>query len=89
MVCFILINSIRIFCKQIEEALIRRPILRYLIWVCTVCLCPQKGCYANIGLDELNKGDIQYMEKVLKYVLGAQENNLNLLSTQTVYLPQV
>ena len=30
------------FCKQSVETLIRRHILPYLIWVCTVCLCPKK-----------------------------------------------
>ena len=36
-------NFDRIFCKQTVETLIRRSILRRLIWVCFVCLCPQKG----------------------------------------------
>ena len=35
-------NSNRTFCKQIVETLIRRRILRRLIWVCTVCRCPIK-----------------------------------------------
>ena len=29
-------------CKQKVEILIRRRVLRRLIWVCTVCLCPTK-----------------------------------------------
>ena len=33
-------NSYRTFFKQTEETLIRCHILLYLIWVCTVCLCP-------------------------------------------------
>ena len=35
-------NLKRNFCKQTVENLIRRHILRSLIWVCAVCMCPQK-----------------------------------------------
>ena len=35
-------NFDRIFSKQTEETLIRRRVLRRLISVCTVCLCPTK-----------------------------------------------
>ena len=35
-------NFIRTFCKQTLVTLIRRCILRRLIWVCTFCLCPTK-----------------------------------------------
>ena len=31
--------------KQWRETLIRRGVLRRLIWVCTVCLCPIKRAY--------------------------------------------
>ena len=31
-------------CKQTVKILIRRRVLRLLIRVCTVCLCPKKGC---------------------------------------------
>ena len=37
----------RIFCKQTVKILIRHRIMRCLIWVCTVCLCPIKR---NLGL---------------------------------------
>ena len=35
-------NFTRTFCKQTVETLIRRHILRHLIWFCPVCLCPSK-----------------------------------------------
>ena len=35
-------NFNRTFCEQTVETLIRRRILRRLIWVCAVCLCPTK-----------------------------------------------
>ena len=37
-------NSYRSFCKQTVETLIRRRILRRLVWVCAFCLylCPTK-----------------------------------------------
>ena len=34
-------NFDRTLCKQTVEILIRRRILGRLIWVCSVCLCPQ------------------------------------------------
>ena len=39
----------KIFCKQTVKVLLGRRIMRCLIWVCTVCLCPQKGLYAKTG----------------------------------------
>ena len=38
------------FCKQTVEALVRLRILRRLIWVCTVCLCPTKRTLRLYGL---------------------------------------
>ena len=35
-------NSLRNFCKQSVENLIRHRVLRRLIWFCTVCRCPTK-----------------------------------------------
>ena len=35
-------NSNRRFSEQTVETLIRRRVLRCLIWVCAVCLCPTK-----------------------------------------------
>ena len=35
-------NSYRTFCEQTVETLIRCRVLRRLIWVCAVCLCPTK-----------------------------------------------
>ena len=46
-------NFNRTFCKQTVETLIRCSILRYLIWVCIVCICPSKrklGLYHHYGL---------------------------------------
>ena len=34
--------SSRTFCKQTVKTLIRSRVLRRLIWVCTLCLCPTK-----------------------------------------------
>ena len=36
-------NFKRNLCKQIDENLIRRHILRCLIWFCTICQCPTKN----------------------------------------------
>ena len=38
----VLLKFIRNFCKQTVENLIRRRVLRRLIWFCTVCRCPTK-----------------------------------------------
>ena len=38
----ILSNSNRTFYEQTVENLINHRVLRRLIWVCTVCLCPTK-----------------------------------------------
>ena len=35
-------NFNRTFCELTVETLIRRRVLRRLIWVCAVCLCPTK-----------------------------------------------
>ena len=35
-------NDSRTLCKQTVETLVRRCVLRRLIWVCNVCLCPTK-----------------------------------------------
>ena len=43
-------NSNRIFCKQTVETLIRCRVLRRLIWVSTVCLCPTKRALDLNGL---------------------------------------
>ena len=43
-------NADRTFCKQTVETLIRHRILRCLIWVCTVCLCPTKKTLGLKGL---------------------------------------
>ena len=39
----------RISSKQTVQTLIRRRVLRRLIWVYTVCLGPKKGRQANMG----------------------------------------
>ena len=38
-------------CKQTVKTLIRRRIMRCLIWFCTVCLCPTKGMPGLVGLN--------------------------------------
>ena len=38
------------FCKQTVETLIRCHVLRHLIWVYTVCLCPTKWTLGKIWL---------------------------------------
>ena len=38
----------RIFGRQMVETLIRRRVLRRLIWVCTVCLCPTKRTLVGV-----------------------------------------
>ena len=43
-------NFHRKFCKQTVETLIRRHVLRCLIWVCTVCICPTKRMLGLYGL---------------------------------------
>ena len=39
-----------ISCEQTAKTLIRRRVLRRLIWVCTVCLCPKNGTLGLYGL---------------------------------------
>ena len=41
-------NFKRNFCNQTVENLIRRRILRRLIWFCTVCQCPTKRTLARL-----------------------------------------
>ena len=43
-------NSYRTLCEQTVETLIRHPIMRHLIWVCPVCLCPTKRTLGLYGL---------------------------------------
>ena len=40
-------------CEQTVETLFKRRILRRLIWVCTVCLCPKNGTPGLYGLNSL------------------------------------
>ena len=42
---------IRTFCKQRVENLIRRRVVRRLIWVCTVCICPIKSTLGLYGVN--------------------------------------
>ena len=44
-------NFKRNFCKQTVENLIRRRILRRLIWCCTVCRCPTKRTLCLYGFN--------------------------------------
>ena len=41
------------FCKQTVKILIRHCIIRCLIWICTVCLCPIKRMPGLYGLKHL------------------------------------
>ena len=45
-------KSHRIFCKQTVETLIRRRVMRRMVWVCIVCLCPTKRTLCLYGLKE-------------------------------------
>ena len=47
-------NRNRTFCKRIVETLIRRRVLRRLVWVCTICLCPTKRTLGLYGLRMTN-----------------------------------
>ena len=40
----------RTFCKVTVETLIRRRVLRHLVWVCTICLRPTKRTLGLYGL---------------------------------------
>ena len=46
-------NFNRTFCRQTVKNLIRRHILRRLIWFCTVCRCPTKRVLGLYGLIKL------------------------------------
>ena len=41
-------NFNRTFCKQTVETLIRHSVMRRLMWVCIVCLCPTKRTLARL-----------------------------------------
>ena len=51
------IFQFRILCMQTVETLIRHHILRHLIWICTVYLCPIKRTISFYGLSELKQND--------------------------------
>ena len=44
--------SNRYSCQQTVKTLIRRRVLRRLIWVCTVCLCPKNRTLGLYGLKQ-------------------------------------
>ena len=46
----------RLFCKQTVNTLIRRRIMRRLIWVCTACLCPTKRTLDLYGSNDYQAG---------------------------------
>ena len=48
-------NFNRTFCKQKVESLIRRRVLRRLLWFCTACWCPTKRTLGLNGLNLNNK----------------------------------
>ena len=48
---FLFLFSNRTFRKQTMEILIRHCVLRCLVWVCTVCLCPTKRTLGLYGLN--------------------------------------
>ena len=80
-------NSNRTFCKQTVETLIRRRVLRRLIWVCTVCLCPTKK---TLGLKTFI--NIEYMIllfnwKYTHYEICAKLYNNHILNTFCRCLP--
>ena len=43
-------QTVRNYCWQTVKTLIRRRVLRRLIWVCTVCLCPKNRTLGLYGL---------------------------------------
>ena len=71
-------NSNRTFSKQTVETLIRSRVLRHLIRVCTVCLCPTKKALGLNGLKHCMLGNfnaflqpadffkIQFFEKLFQ-----------------------
>ena len=52
-------------CKQTVKTLIRRRVLRRLIWVCTVCLCPKNGALGLYGLSTSNASYNAYFARIL------------------------
>ena len=62
------------------EALIRRRVLRRLIWVCTVCLCPTKRTLGIYGLVEtpflftIFDKKIKSDKNIVKYIIVSAEN---------------
>ena len=53
--CYFFFNFNRTICKQALETLIRHHILWYLIWSCTLNICPTKR---TLGLYSLNKNEM-------------------------------
>ena len=51
----------RTFCKQTVENLVRRRILRHLIWFCTVCQCTTKRTLGLYGLTRIPTANIEYV----------------------------
>ena len=43
-------NLNKLFCIQMVKILIRHRIMRCLIWICSVCLCPIKRLLGLYGL---------------------------------------
>ena len=58
------------FNKQKVQALIRRRVLRRLIWVYTVCQCPIMGRYAHMGWPQLITIDPDFQETVLVLIIS-------------------
>ena len=48
--CQFQLNFKSTFCRRTVETLIRRRVLRRLVWVCTVCLCPTNRTLGLYGL---------------------------------------
>ena len=66
-------NSNRIFYEQTVETLIRRRILRRLIWVCAVCLCPTKRTLDVYGLTSFGKViKCEALSSILFFLLSAE-----------------
>ena len=72
--CYFSFSSFkRKLCKQTVETLIRRRILRRLIWVCTICLCPTKR---TLGIYGLKCNKFAYLKWVTEIWEGYCWNNL-------------
>ena len=59
------------------KALIRRRVLWRLIWVCTVCLCPENGM---LGLYGLNGGSYETFLLILDFAIPKLSHRLILSS---------